>query len=93
MKNRVMATIGDILETPYAGRARVNSLTLVKREDPGSGLYLLTSVNRAAGYRPAAFTNAAAISSHHERFAYFRLACEQGLDEMADFIAAFAGAQ
>jgi hypothetical protein len=30
---------------------------------------------------------------HHERFAYFRLLDEQGLDEIADFIAACAGAQ
>jgi hypothetical protein len=30
---------------------------------------------------------------HHERFAYFRLLDGQGLDEIADFIAACAGAQ
>jgi hypothetical protein len=30
---------------------------------------------------------------HHERFAYFRLLDGQGLEEMADFIAACAGAQ
>jgi len=30
---------------------------------------------------------------HHERFAYFRLQDGQDLDEMADFIAACAGAQ
>ena len=29
----------------------------------------------------------------HERFAYFRLHDEQGLDEMADFIVACVGAQ
>ena len=30
---------------------------------------------------------------HHERFAFFTLAAEQDLDEMADFIAACAGVQ
>jgi hypothetical protein len=30
---------------------------------------------------------------HHERFAYFRLSDSQDLEEMADFIAACAGAQ
>ena len=30
---------------------------------------------------------------HHERFAYFQLMPDQGLEEMADFIAACAGVQ
>ena len=57
--------------------------------DPGlaDGVYVLLRVHsptgRTLGVAPA----------HHERFAYFRLHDEQNPDEMADFIAACAGAQ
>ena len=51
------------------------------------GVYVLVRVHgstgRTLGVAPA----------HHERFAFFRLHDEQGRAEMADFIAAYAGAQ
>ena len=51
------------------------------------GVYVLIRVHKSArctiGVAPM----------HHERFAYFRLLDGQGLDEIADFIAACAGAQ
>jgi hypothetical protein len=52
------------------------------------GIYILIRLNgnvtgRTLGVAPM----------HHERFAYFRLAETQDLEETADFLAACAGAQ
>ena len=61
----------------------------INGDDPklADGVYVLVRVygttGRTIGVAPA----------HHERFAYFQLHIEQGLEEMADFIAACAGAQ
>jgi hypothetical protein len=66
-----------------AGKGKING------HDPqlADGIYILIrvygSVGRTIGIAPM----------HHERFAYFRLHDEQGLEEMADFITACAGAQ
>jgi len=51
------------------------------------GVYVLIRVHGTARY-----TIGVALM-HHERFAYFRLLVGQGLEEVADFIAACAGAQ
>lgn len=51
------------------------------------GVYVLIRVHRTTG------RTLGVAPAHHERFAYFRLHDGQGLDEMADFIAACAGAQ
>jgi hypothetical protein len=65
------------------GKGKING------DDPGlaDGVYVLLRV-----YSPTGRTLAVA-PAHHERFAYFRLHDEQALEEMADFIAACAGAQ
>jgi hypothetical protein len=66
-----------------AGKGKINGL------DPhlADGVLVLIRVHgtarRTLGVAPM----------HHERFAYFRLAGEQDLGEMADFIAACAAAQ
>jgi hypothetical protein len=66
-----------------AGRGKINGL------DPqlADGVYILIRVHgtakRTVGVAP----------KHHERFAYFRLLDAQELEEMADFMAACAGAQ
>jgi hypothetical protein len=67
-----------------AGKGKVNG------PDPrlADGVYVLirlpgSATGRTIGVAPM----------HHERFAYFLLHEAQGLDEMADFIAACAGAQ
>ena len=65
------------------GKGKING------HDPqlADGVYVLIRVygttGRTIGIAPM----------HHERFAYFRLGHDQNLDEMADFIAANAGAQ
>ena len=64
------------------GKGKING------DDPQlpDGVYVLVRVHgstgRTLGVAPA----------HHERFAYFRLHDGQALDEMADFLAAFARA-
>ena len=66
-----------------AGKGKING------HDPqlADGVYVLIRVHGKAG------RTIGVAPMHHERFAYFRLADEQGLEEMADFIAACAGAQ
>jgi hypothetical protein len=51
------------------------------------GIYVLIRVHGTAG------RTIGVAPMHHERFAYFRLQGEQGLEEMAEFIAACAGAR
>jgi hypothetical protein len=67
-----------------AGKGKMNG------HDPqlADGVYVLIrvpadAIGRTLGVAP----------NHHERFAYFRLADQQSLDEMADFIVACAAAQ
>jgi len=66
-----------------SGKGRING------DDPGlvDGVYVLVRVYRTTG------RTLGVAPAHHERFAYLRLHEEQALDEMADFIAACAGAQ
>lgn len=66
-----------------AGKGKING-TDPRRED---GVYVLirvpsNAIGRTIGVAP----------KHDERFVYFRLAPGQNLDQMADFIAACAGA-
>jgi hypothetical protein len=65
------------------GKGKING------HDPqlADGVYVLIRV-----HGPARCTIGVA-PMHHERFAYFRLLDSQGLEEIADFIAACAGAQ
>ena len=51
------------------------------------GVYVLIRVHAVSG------CTIGVAPMHHERFAYFRLLDGQGLEEIADFIAACAGAQ
>ncbi len=51
------------------------------------GIYVLIRVHGTAG------RTIGVAPMHHERFAYFRLHGEQRLDEIADFVAACAGAR
>ena len=67
-----------------AGKGKMNG------HDPqlADGIYILirvpaATIGRTLGVAP----------NHHERFAYFRLADQQPLDEVADFIVACAAAQ
>jgi hypothetical protein len=67
-----------------AGRGKMNGPELALID----GIYILIRLNgnvtgRTLGVAPM----------HHERFAYFRLAETQDLEETADFLAACAGAQ
>lgn len=66
-----------------AGKGKING------HDPqlANGIYVLTRVHGTAR------RTIAVAPMHHERFAYFRLHEGQGLDEMADFLAACATAQ
>ncbi len=66
-----------------AGRGKING------DDPqlADGIYVLIRVHGTAG------RTIGVAPMHHERFAYFRLQEDQGLAEMADFIAACAGAR
>lgn len=63
-----------------AGKGKING------HDPQltGGIYVLVRVHGAPR------RTIAVAPMHHERFAYFRLHEQQGLDEMADFIAACA---
>jgi len=66
-----------------AGKGKING------HDPRllDGIYVLIRVHGTAG------RTIGVAPMHHERFAYFRLHDEQGLEEMADFIAACARGQ
>jgi hypothetical protein len=61
----------------------------INGHDPqlADGVYVLIRVHGTAG------CTIGVAPMHHERFAYFRLPDAQGLEEIADFIAACAGAQ
>jgi hypothetical protein len=67
-----------------AGKGKING------HDPllAEGVYVLIRVSSETAGRTLGVA-----PMHHERFAYFRLTGEQSLEEMADFIAACAGAQ
>jgi hypothetical protein len=66
-----------------SGKGKINGHDLQLAD----GVYVLVRVHgtarRTIGVAPM----------HHERFAYFHLLDDQGLEEIADFIAACAGAQ
>jgi hypothetical protein len=65
------------------GKGKING------HDPqlADGVYVLIRVHGTAG------RTIGVAPMHHERFAYFRFHEDHGLEEMADFIAACAGAQ
>ncbi len=68
-----------------AGKGKMNG------DDPllANGVYILV---RTAGNQNARARTIGVAPKHHERFAYFKLAADQNLDEMADFIAACTAA-
>ena len=67
-----------------AGKGKMNGPDLQLAD----GVYLLIRV-----YGNATGRTIGVAPMHHERFAYFRLLENQGLEEMADFVAACAGSQ
>jgi hypothetical protein len=67
-----------------AGKGKMNGTDQLL----GDGVYLLIRVENGRGGRTIGVA-----PKHHERFAYFRLTDEQGLEEMADFIVTYTAAQ